>query len=134
MKKLIACLLVIMMLFTHAFAESTGRFGEYSVIRRFLKETDTKTKDIALQIQSGDNASDLVIRVDGDNLHFVTRDNSVEDGHVQLNPTGLYLDSEGKVTLLRYATVTTVLQDVLKELDAIMEEAIKSIPPAPAVK
>ena len=128
MKKLIACLLVIMMLFTHAFAESTGRFGEYSVIRRFLKETDTKTKDIALQIQSGDNASDLVIRVDGDNLHFVTRDNSVEDGHVQLNPTGLYLDSEGKVTLLRYATVTTVLQDVLKELDAIMEEAIKSIP------
>ena len=128
MKKLIACLLVIMMLFTHAFAESTGRFGEYSVIRRFLKETDTKTKDIALQIQSGDNASDLVIRVDGDNLHFVTRNNSVEDGHVQLNPTGLYLDSEGKVTLLRYATVTTVLQDVLKELDAIMEEAIKSIP------
>ncbi|MER2144236.1 MAG: hypothetical protein ABS888_10565, partial [Eubacteriales bacterium] len=69
-----------------------------------------------------------VIRVDGDNLHFVTRNNSVEDGHVQLNPTGLYLDSEGKVTLLRYATVTTVLQDVLKELDAIMEEAIKSIP------
>ena len=56
MKKLISCLLVVMMLFTHAFAESTGRFGEYSVIRRFLKETDTKTKDIALQIQSGDNA------------------------------------------------------------------------------
>ena len=128
MKKLISCLLIVMLFFAHAFAESTGRFGEYSVIRRFLKATDMKTKDIALQIQSEGNASDLVIRVDGDNLHLVTRNNSVEDGHVQLNPTGLYLDSEGKVTLLRYATVTTVLQDVLKELDAIMEEAIQSIP------
>ena len=128
MKKLISCLLIVMLLFTHAFAESTGRFGEFSVIRRFLKTTDMKTKDIALQIQSEGNASDLVIRVDGDNLHLVTRNNSVEDGHVQLNPTGIYLDSEGKVTLLRYATVTTVVQDFLKELDAIMEEAIQSIP------
>ena len=130
MKKLISCLLVVMMLFTvtHALAASTGRFGEYSVIRRFLKETDLNTKDIALQIQSRDNASDLVIRVDGDNLHLVTRNNSVEDGHVQLNPAGIYLDSDGKVSLLRYATVTTVMQDILKELDSMMEQTIQSIP------
>jgi divalent metal cation (Fe/Co/Zn/Cd) transporter len=68
MKKLISLLLVVMMLFTavNAFAES-GR----SILSRFLKETDTKTKDIALQLQNGEKSTDLVIRVDRDNLHLV---------------------------------------------------------------
>ncbi len=125
MKKLISLLLVVMMLFTavNAFAES-GR----SILSRFLKETDTKTKDIALQLQNGEKSTDLVIRVDGDNLHLVSRNNGVEDGHVQLNPTGIYVASEGNVTLLRYATITTVVQDAIKELNSMMDEVIQSIP------
>ncbi len=127
MKKLISCLLVIMMLFTvtHAFAASARR---YDIVSRFLKETDTKTKDLALQVKLGDEASDLVFRLDGDNLHLVSHDKGVEDGHVQLNPTGVYLDSDGTVTLLRYATVTTVIEDILKEVDTMLDNVIKSIP------
>ena len=132
MKKLISCLLAVMMLVTavSAFAESSGlgRFGNSGIVSRFLKETDTKTKDIALQSQSGNESTDLVIRVDGDNLHLVSRTNAVEDGHVQLNPTGIYVVSDGTVKLLRYATVTTVVKDIAKELNSMLELAIESIP------
>ncbi|MBR2855154.1 MAG: hypothetical protein IKE81_12600 [Clostridia bacterium] len=132
MKKLISCLLVVMMLITavSAFAEpsGTGRFGNSDIVRRFLKETDRNTKDIALQVQSGNKGADLVIRVDGDNLHLVTRTNAVEDSHVQLNPTGVYLSADGNVTLLRYATVTTVVQDIVKQVDEMLEQIAQSIP------
>ena len=132
MKKLISCLLVVMMLITavSAFAEpsGTGRFGNSDIVRRFLKETDRNTKDIALQVQSGNEGADLVIRVDGDNLHLVPRTNGVEDGHVQLNPTGIYLSADGDVTLLRYATVTTVVQDIVKQVDEMLEQVVQSIP------
>ena len=129
MKKLISCLLVVMMLFTAAgFAEEMGRIGKTNLLRQFLKETDPQTQDIAVQIQSGDDVADLVIRMDGDNLHLVTRNNAVEDGHVQFNPTGIYLGSEGPVTLLRYATVTTVMQDLAKEVDAMLEQVVNSVP------
>ena len=132
MKKLISCLLVVMMLLTaaSAFAESSGlgRFGKSNALTKFLKETDYATKDIALQAQSGDSTADLVIRVDGDNYHFVSRNNNVEDSHIQLNPTGIYVNAEDNVTLLRYATVTTVMEDIVKGVDSMLEEAVKSIP------
>lgn len=132
MKKLISCLLVVMMLFTaaSAFAESEGMepFGKSDALMNFLKETDLQTKDIALQVQSGNEVGDLVIRVEGDNIHFVSRNNNVEEDHIQLDSTGIYVKSEDTVTLLRYATVTTVMQDIVKEVDAMLDEAINSIP------
>ena len=132
MKKLISCLLVVIMLFAVAegFAESLrpGRFVNSDILRRFRKETDTETKDLALQVQSGNEIDDVVIRIDGDNLHLVPRTNGVANSHIQLNPTGIYLDSDGTVTLLRYATVITVVQDIIKEVDSMLEQAIESIP------
>ena len=132
MKKMIACLLAVMMLFTvtAAFAESSepGILEDNNIVRRFLDETDLQTKDIALQVQSGDKVSDLVIRVDGDNLHLVARNDNVEDGHIQLNSTGIYLDAAGSVTLLPYATITTVMQEIVDAVNAMLDEAIQSIP------
>ena len=132
MKKLVSCLLVVMMLFTvaGAFAEPTGmgRFGQANILSRFVKGTDPQTQDIALQVESGNEASDLVIRVDGDNLHLVSRNNAVEDSHVQLNPTGIYVSADGTVSLLRYATVTAAMQKIDDAVNAALEEAIKSIP------
>lgn len=132
MKRTISCLLVVMMLFTAlcAFAEASelGRFRESNILKRFVRETDFQTKDIALQVQSGDKESNLVIRVDGDNLHLVARNGDVEDGHIQLNSTGIYLDSADKVTLLPYATITTVMQDIVNAVDSMLEEAVQSIP------
>lgn len=132
MKKLISLLLVVMMLFTavSAYAESVEKaiYGKHGILSKFLKETDTNTKDIALQVEAGDKTSDLVIRFDKDNLHLVSRNNGVEEDHIQFNPTGVYLASDGNVTLLRYATVTTILEDIVKDLNSMLEEAIKSIP------
>lgn len=132
MKKLISCLLVVMMLLmaVSAFAESsgTGRFGESNAVTRFVKATDFQTKDLALQIQSGDQVDDLVIRVDGDNLHLVSRNNNTENGHIQLNPTGIYVSDEGNVTLLRYATIIAVNNDIAKAVESTLDEIIKSLP------
>ena len=132
MKKLISCVLVVMMLFTvaGAFAEQTGlgRFGRANIVSRFVKGTDLKTKDIALQVESGDKAADLVIRVDKDNLHLVSRDNAMETSHVQLNPTGIYVSADGTVSLLRYATVASAMQKIVDAVNAAMEEAVNSIP------
>lgn len=132
MKKLFACLLVVVMLCTaaSAFAEAPGlgRFGKSNALTKFLMETDTQAKDIALQVQSEGKVSDLVIRVDGDNIHLVSRNDDVVDGHVQINPTGIYVGADGKVTLLRYATVATFAQTIARELEAILDEAIKSVP------
>ena len=52
MKKLICCLLVVVMLFTavSALAESKGRFEKNDALRKFWRETDKQTQDIALQI------------------------------------------------------------------------------------
>ncbi len=132
MKKLISCLLVVMMLFTAASAfaepEEMEPFGKSDALMNFIRHTDLQTKDIALQVQSGNEVDDLVIRVEGNNLHLVSRNNNVEEEHIQLDPTGIYLKSEGTVTLLRHATVTTVMQDIVNEVDAMLDEAIKSIP------
>ena len=97
-------------------------------LTKFLNETDLEAKDIAVQIQSGDEVVDLVIRVDEDNLHLVLRNNAVEEGHVQMDPIGLYMNGDGAVKLLRYATVVTFMQDLAKEVDAMMDTAIESIP------
>ena len=125
MKKLLSCMLVVIMLFAFA---SVYAEPETDIVSQFLKETEWDKQDIALVSQYGDQAADLVIRVDGDNLHFVSRNNGAEYSHVQLNPTGVYVGSNGTVTMLRYATVATILEDVAKELDAILEEEIKNIP------
>lgn len=132
MKKLISCLLVVMMLFsvasTAAFAAPLQRVEKSDVLRTFLNETDLQTQDIALQSESGDEATDLVIRVDGGSVHLVSRNNGVEDGHIQLNPTGIYLADADSVTLLRYATVTTVMQNIVNELNEMLEQTVQNIP------
>ena len=88
MKKLISCLLAVMMLCTAVSAFAEALVEKSTALTKFLDETDLQTKDLALQVQSGDKVSDLVIRLDGDNLHLVSRNDNVEDGHIQLNPTG----------------------------------------------
>ena len=132
MKKLISCLLVVMMLFSvasaFAYAESLEFVEEDNALREFLKDIDLKTENIVLQSQEGDKESDLLIHVDGNTLHLVSRSNGVEDSHIQLTPTGIYLGSADAATLLRYATVTTVMQEITKAVDTMMEQAAQSIP------
>ena len=132
MKRLVSCLLVVMMLIAAvgALAEpaGVGRFGNSDIVARFVKQTDLETKDIALQVAADDQSADLVFRVDRDNLHIVARTNGQEASHIQMNAEGVYLAENGNVTLLRYATVTTALQQIFDTVDAMMDEAIKSIP------
>ena len=94
MKKLISCLLVVMILLTavSAFADNVE---QNNVLTKFVEETNKETQDVALQLQSGDNVSDLVIRGDGTTVHFVARDNGKEIAHVQVNPTGLLRKRRG---------------------------------------
>ena len=130
MKKLISCLLAVMMLCTavSAFAASPKAVKKSNVVTQFLDETDLKTKDLALQVQSGDESTDLVLRLDGDNFHMVTREGEKVESHVQVNPTGIYVAGEDSVTLLRYATIITLVQDVVKEVSDVLNKAIESIP------
>lgn len=130
MKKLISCLLAVVMLCTvaSAFAADAAPVQKSNVLSKFLDETDLQKKDLALQVQSGNQTTDLVIRLDGDNLHLVTRNGDAVEGHIQLNPTGIYVAGDSNVTLLRYSTVTTLLQDVIKAVDSALKEAIDSIP------
>ncbi|MBR3017829.1 MAG: hypothetical protein IKH57_12280 [Clostridia bacterium] len=129
MKKLISLLLVVMMLFTAVSSLAELKpIEKNNVLDKFLDETDLATKDLALQLQSGDQSSELVIRLDGDHLHLVTRTGDKVDSHVQFNSTGIYLEAAGSVTLLRYATVVTVLQDITKAITAVMEKVADSIP------
>ena len=99
-----------------------------NALLKFLKETDSKTKDIALQFQYGDKISDLVIKVDGDNLHLVSRKNAKEESHVQLNPAGIFLRSKDEVTMLGFGTATKFLRDIFKETDKLLGQAIQFIP------
>lgn len=130
MKKMFALLLALMMLLTagFAFAESVKEMELNNQLLEFLRKTDLKTQDLAVQIQSGDQEDDLVFRVDGYNLHMVMRENGVEKSHIQLNPTGIYLGGKDAVILMRPETFITVEQDILKEVDAIQAEIEKSIP------
>ena len=130
MKKLISCLLAVMMLCTaaSAFAASATPVEKSNALTKFLDETDLNTKDLAFQVQSGDEIADLVLRLDGDNLHLVAREGDKVDAHVQFNSTGIYVEGEDSVTMLRYATVITILQDIIKEVNSLLDEAIKSIP------
>jgi hypothetical protein len=123
-----------MMLFsvasTFAFAESLEFAETDNAVKKFLDETDLKTQDIVLQSWGEDKASALLIHFDddGNNLHLVSRSDGAENSHVQLNSTGIYLGSADAATLLRYATVTTVMQEITKALDTMLEEASKSVP------
>ena len=130
MKKLISCLLAAMMLLmaVSASAITFDTIKESNALNKFLDETDLATKDLALQVQAGEDAGDLVIRLDGDTLHLVTRENSAVKGHVQLNPTGLYVASDDSVTMLRYDTVTTFMQNIVKALEDTLDEAAKNVP------
>lgn len=128
MKKiLLSWLLAVVLLLTvtSAFAEPI-EFD--NIVSKFLDETDLQTKDIALQLQSGDEIAELVIRPEGDDLHLVIRNDGTEIGHAQLNPTGIYVGSANAVTLLRYATVADVMQDIVKSVDDQLEKAVQSIP------
>ncbi|MGX8679748.1 MAG: hypothetical protein ACQGQO_11690, partial [Sphaerochaetaceae bacterium] len=58
----------------------------------------------------------------------VARNNAVEEGHLQMDPVGLYVKGKGAVKLLRYATAVNFMQDLVKKVDAVMDEAVKSIP------
>jgi len=134
MKKLISCLLAAMMIFMVASA-SAVTFDSIqldNVLNKFLDETDLKTKDLSLQVLAGDSSADLVIRLDEDNLHLVPRENNVPAGHIQLNPTGIYVASDDSVTMLRYDTITTFMQNIVKGLEDILDEAVKDIPEEPA--
>lgn len=128
MKKLISCLLAVMMLCTAVSAFAEALVEKSNALTKFLDETDLQTKDLALQVQSGDESSDLVIRYDGENLHMVARSGDKVDAHVQYNATGIYMAGEGDVKLLRYATIITIMQDMVKEMNSLLDEAIKDIP------
>ena len=134
MKKLISCLLVVVMLFSvasaFAFAETLEFAETENALSEFLMETDLKTQDIVLQSQEGDQDSDLLIRVEGGNLHLVSRENGVEKSHVQLNAAGAYLADAAadSVTMIRHSTISTVMQEFSKALDSALEQAAKSIP------
>ena len=133
MKKLISSLLAVMMLFSifsvsAAFAEAPDQPGKSDIVTEFLKETDFEKQDIVLQSQSKQEDSDLIIRQEGETIHLVSLTNNKEDSHIQLNPTGIYLGAGDTVTLLRYATVTAVMEDIFKEVDAMLEQSIQSIP------
>lgn len=134
MKKLISCLLMIVMLLsvsTCAFAEPLGPIERNDALNAFLDETDMKTQDLVMQSQLGDMTTDLLIRLDGDTLHMVRRINDVEASHIQLNPTGIYLGAGDTVTLLRYTTVNTVSAEMAKALDAMLEQAAQNAPAIP---
>jgi len=130
MKKLISCLLVVMMLVSvaSAFAESSDLTIKNKAVLKFLNETDRETKDIALQIQSKEEVDDVVIRFDNDNLHLVPRHNGVEQSHIHLTPAGIYVGSADKVTLLRYDTIVTIVDDFAKEVVGLLEQIVKNIP------
>jgi hypothetical protein len=130
MKKLVSLLLVVMMVFAvvGSFADPMEPIEIRNKLDKFLDETDLKTKDLSLRLEEGDASSDLIIRLDGDNLHLVTRSDDKEVGHVQLNPTGMYVASGEAVTLLRHATMTNYLQEIVNEVKSAVEEAAKAAP------
>ena len=130
MKKLISCLLAVMLLFSMAgaFAKTVQPIEKSNVLKQFLKETDRSTKDIALQVQLGDRVSDLVIRPEGNSLHLVARDDGTQTGHLQLTPEALYLSADGVATKLQYATVASFMQGLVKDIDAMVTEAMNSLP------
>lgn len=128
MKKLISCLLAVMMLCTAVSAFAEALVEKSNALTKFLDETDLQTKDLALQVQSGDETTDLVIHLDGDNLHMAVRSGDKVDAHVQYNATGIYVAGEDDVKLLRYATIITIAEDIVKEVNSLLDEAVKSIP------
>jgi len=132
MKKFLATLTTAAMLAAlpmTAFAEDPfEELEKTDVLARFLKETDLEKKDIALQLQQGENQAELVLGGAKDAFHMIARENGTELSHVLVTPTAMYIGSEGKVTMLQYATVTTLLQDLIKEIDARITQAVNSIP------
>lgn len=136
MKKLISCLLAVMLLLTaagaFAFAAPAEGIEKSNALNAFLDETDMKTKDLILRNMQGDQTTDLVIHIEnGDNIHLIRRSNGVEISHEQITPAGIYLKADGSVTLLRYATVSAVMQVFAKEMDSILEQAVQNVPEIP---
>lgn len=129
-KKLVSCLLAVMMLFTMAgaFADPFEPLERNNALHKFLNETDMKTKDLALQLELGNQVADLVFHVEGNSLHMVTRMNGIALRHAQMNPTALYMASGSEVAMLRYETLAAFQQDLMKEAEAQLTQAIQSIP------
>ena len=127
-KAILFSLLVVMALFTvvSVFAEPAAAVEKGNVLTKFLDETDSAKKDLALQNQYGDDVTDLVIHVDGEDLHLIGRNNNVVTSHVQLNPNGIYMSTGDTVTLVRYGTVSTLLQDIIKVSDSLIEHSTPS--------
>lgn len=130
MKKMISCLLALMMLLTasSAFGASLEELEFDNHLMEFLGKTDWETQDIAMQFQLESNTADVVIRPTGEKLHIVTRNNGVEESHIQLEPSGLYIGAKGAGILLRTSTLFTVEQDIIKAVEAFLTEIEKSIP------
>ena len=132
MKKLICCLLAVMMLFTaastFAFAAPAVGAEKNDALRTFLDETDTETKDLIIINKYGDQASDLLVHMDGEIVHLIRRNNGVEETHEQITPTGIYLKADGAVTLLRYDTVSAIMEDFVKEVDSLLEQIAQNAP------
>ena len=63
MKKLISCLLAAMMLLmaVSASAITFDTIKESNALNKFLDETDLATKDLALQVQAGEDAGDRAV-------------------------------------------------------------------------
>ena len=133
MKKLVSCLLAAVMLFT-AVSAFAGRFEPIernNIITKFVNETDLNTKDIAVQVQFGDKVADIVLRAEPNSVHMVGRENGTEVGHIQLTPKAVYTVSNGEVSQLQYATLTSFLQDMVKDLGEAVNAAIDAIPAQP---
>ena len=128
-KRLISCLLAVMMVFVmaNAFADPFTP-NDWNALEKFMKETNLQNKDLALQLQLGDQVADIVFRAEGTTLHLVSRINGTELRHVQLTPAAMYVGSGSETAMLRYDTLTTFQQDLMKDMEALLTQAIQSIP------
>lgn len=124
MKKLFLCLLAVMMLVSAATVSAVEPVEKSNAVNEFLKETDFEKQDIALQVQEGDKISDLVIRIDGDNIHLLTRNGDTVQGHLQLNPTGIYDGSGEALTLLRFSTINAIAEEFGKGVGELIADIL----------
>ena len=90
-----------------SFADAMEPIEINNRLSKFLDETDTETKDLALQLQAGDNSTDLVIRLENDDsLHLVSRTNRKED-----IPD---LSKSEKITEITKEDINTALETLVK--------------------
>ena len=72
--------------------------------------------------------ADLVFRAEGNQFHLVARENGTQKGHLQLTPEAIFVAANGEAKQLKYATMVAFMQEVVQDLDAMVTEAIDSIP------